>query len=97
MGATKDRISRFRAEIRKIIAEIEAYIGVDRGSNDSEFSFQRQAFEERCDQAKDLARSLSSDSSGESRTLWSLRDGDAHRIHESLKLSLDYFRRDHEH
>lgn len=92
--AAKDCISRFRDEISKIIAEIEDYIGTGRGTDDREFRFQRRAFRERCDQAENLDKALDSPQ-GENE--WSLHDGDAHRIQESLQLSLDYFRREQNH
>ena len=87
----------FGTEIRKLIAEIKSCIKSQRGKSqqdagDREFDLQWQAFGERCDQAKHLTRSLESSGPGEADSQWSLRDGDAHRIEESLKLSLDYFR-----
>ena len=94
MRATKSPTNRFRAEIRNIITEIEACIGLGQGGQDREYRFQRRAFEERCSQAEHLTAALGPAASGNAQTWWLLHDGDAHRVHESLKLSLDYFRRD---
>jgi len=57
-------------------------------NRDREFNFQHEAFQERCDQAKSLTSRLRDKAYSE----WSMRSGDAHRIQESLKLSLAYFR-----
>jgi len=92
MAYARQRIIRFRSEIKKLIAEIHDYIGQDGSPRDREFRFQRQAFHERCDQAEQLTRQLDSEDDAKNQGAWSLRDGDARRIHESLKLSLDYFR-----
>jgi hypothetical protein len=92
MASTKYGIEQFRAEIRNLIAEIRSCIQSQDETRDREFDLQRQAFRERCDQAAHLTRSLESGGPDESEIRWSLRDGDAHRIEESLKLSLDYFR-----
>ena len=94
MGSSKYGITQFRAEIRKLIAEIGTYIRAGRDTTDREYGLQQQAFEERCRQADQLATTLGSATPGEAGDPWALRDGDAHRIQESLKLSLDYFRRD---
>ena len=53
-----------------------------------EAAFQREAFRERCHQARVLASRLAA----ANRSEWSLRSGDAHRVQESLKMSLAYFR-----
>jgi hypothetical protein len=92
MASTKYGIAQFRTEIRNLIAEIKSCIQSQDELQDREFDLQRQAFHERCDQAHHLTRSLESGQPDESEIRWSLRDGDAHRIEESLKLSLDYFR-----
>lgn len=92
MASTKHGIAQFRTEIRNLIAEIKSYIQSRDETRDREFDLQRQAFRERCDQADHLTRSLESGRPDEGESRWSLRDGDAHRIEESLKLSLDYFR-----
>ena len=81
-------IKQFRAEISRLIAEIEAYISPDAESENREFYFQREAFQERRSQAERFTNRL--ESYRESQQ--SLLEGDAHRIQESLKLSLDYFR-----
>jgi hypothetical protein len=92
MAGSKNPIKHFRTEIRKIIAEIEACIRVSRSTPDREYEFQRRAFEERCGQAEQLTTTLEPAASGGAKARWSVRDGDAHRIQESLKLSLDFFR-----
>jgi hypothetical protein len=93
MASSKQRVSRFRSQIRRLIAEIEACMHAGRRDADRECQFQTQAFQERCGQAEQLTSQLDA-VTAKDRTGWSLRDGDAHRIHESLKLSLDYFSRD---
>jgi hypothetical protein len=92
MASTKYGIAQFRTEIRNLIAEIKSCIQVQPRSGDREFDFQQRAFRERCDQADHLTRSLESGPAAEAEGRWLLRDGDAQRIEESLKLSLDYFR-----
>ena len=91
MASRKYGVAEFGTEIRNLINEIKSYIK-SQDARDREFDLQWQAFRERCDQAKHLTRSLESSGPGEADSQWSLRDGDAHRIEESLKLSLDYFR-----
>lgn len=81
-------IEQFRAEISRLIAEIEAYMRPDVDTGDREFFFQREAFQERRGQAERLTERLAS----YRKSQQSLLEGDAHRIRESLKLSLDYFR-----
>jgi hypothetical protein len=92
MASTKYGIAQFRTEIRNLIAEIKSCVNPQRETGDREFNLQWQAFRERCDQADHLAGSLDSEIPGRAESQWRLRDGDAHRIEESLKLSLDYFR-----
>ena len=82
-------VAQYRNELTALIAEIEACMGATTSSRDRESDFQHEAFRERCQQAILLAGRLAASGHAE----WSLRSGDAHRIHESLKLSLDYFRR----
>jgi hypothetical protein len=91
MASTKSTIAQFRSEIKHLIDEIKSCIHSDRENADREFDLQQQAFRERCNQADDLTTYLGSAPDGD-ESRWSLRDGDAHRIEESLKLSLDYFR-----
>jgi len=89
--ATKDHpVIRFRSDITSLIAEVESCMPAEQPPRDREFGLQREAFRERCRQAKNLANRLGADN----RFEWCLRSGDAHRIQESLKLSLAYFRRD---
>jgi len=57
---------------------------------DREYQLQRAAFEERAGRAQQLADEIALDE----QTLWSLRDGDAQRAEDSLRLSLNYFRSD---
>jgi len=97
MAYTRQRISRFRSEIKKLIAEIQDYIPQNGSPRDREFHFQRQAFKERCDQAEQLTRQLDAEDDAKKQSAWSRRDGDARRIRESLKLSLDYFRQNERH
>jgi hypothetical protein len=87
--ATKNHpASKFRCEITALIAEVEAYLRSTPADLDREFDYQREAFRERCHQAKKLVGRFGPTN----RSEWSLRSGDAHRIEESLKLSLAYFR-----
>jgi len=87
--ATKSHpASQFHAEIAALIAEVEACLRSTPVRRDREFDFQREAFNERCRQAKTLAARLAA----RNRTEWSLRSGDAYRIRASLQLSLNYFR-----
>jgi len=78
--------TQFRSDIAALIAEIETCMGS--ASTNRESVLQREAFRERCHQAKTLAGRLAQ----ANRSEWFLRSGDAYRIHESLKLSLAYFR-----
>ncbi|MDH3512600.1 MAG: hypothetical protein OER85_17280 [Gammaproteobacteria bacterium] len=81
-------IEQFRTEISRLIAEIEAYMRPDADTGDREFFFQREAFQERRSQAERLSERLASYRQSQQPLL----EGDAHRIRDSLKLSLDYFR-----
>lgn len=88
MSTNVSRFSQFRSDIHGLIAEIEHHIrrrplGVDR-----EFRLQCEAFEERCLRAECLEQEIAADE----QTQWGLRDGDAQRLQDSLRLSLDYFR-----
>jgi hypothetical protein len=83
-------IEKFCSEISRITAEIQALIRTENDEADREREFQTQAFQERCSQAEQLTSQLHATDIGSGI----LRDGDAHRVQESLKLSLAYFRRD---
>lgn len=87
-------VNRFRQEISKLIEEIEGCIRCGQGAQDREYDLQQRAFEERRSQARQLTDSLGCDGSRAALEQWATRDGDAHRIHESLQLSLDFFRND---
>jgi hypothetical protein len=78
----------FSSKIAALIAEIEACLGTSEPSADREARLQREAFLDRSQQARNFARRLASASEQE----WSRRSGDAHRIHQALRHSLDYFR-----
>ena len=80
--------SQFRYDIATLIAEVETCLRSTPTNRDREFDYQREAFRERCHQAKSLVGRFGPTN----RSEWSLRSGDAHRIQESLKLSLAYFR-----
>lgn len=87
--ATKNHpASKFQSDIVALIAEIEACMPAAPKKRDREFSYQHDAFHERCDQAKMLGDRLGMPNGSE----WFMRSGDAYRIEESLKLSLAYFR-----
>ena len=88
MPANSSRFREFRSDIRKLIAEIEQHIRRRPPAKDREYSLQREAFEERVERAERLADEISVDE----QALWGLHDGDAQRVHDSLRLSLDYFR-----
>jgi len=90
MPSSPTRFSQFRTDIRKLIAEIENYVGATPRAGDREYRLQREAFEERAQRAQQLAEEISTDE----QTRWGLRDGDARRAEASLRLSLDYFRSD---
>lgn len=88
MPESSTRFRQFRSDIRKLIDEIEKCVRSERRDSDREYRLQREAFEERCQRAAQLTEQISTDE----QTWWGLRDGDAQRIHDSLRLSLDYFR-----
>ncbi len=88
MSRSANFIEQFRSEISRLIAEIEAYMRPDMGTGDRESFFQREAFQERRSQAERLSERLASYRKSQQPLL----EGDAYRIQESLKLSLDYFR-----
>ena len=90
MPESSTRFTQFRSDIRRLIAEIEKYVRTAPRVGDREYRLQRQAFEERAARAKQLAEEISSDE----QMWWGLRDGDAQRVKDSLRLSLDYFRSD---
>lgn len=90
MSANPSRFRQFRSDIRKLIAEIEKHVCRRPGNPDREFDMQREAFEERCERAQRLTDEIAADEQNQ----WGLRDGDAQRVHDSLRLSLDYFRSD---
>jgi len=80
--------TQFRDEIAALISEVETCMRSVQTNRDREFSFQHEAFQERCEQANSRTSRLKN----KTRSEWSMRSGDAHRIQESLKLSLAYFR-----
>ncbi len=87
--AQKDHpATKFRHEIKALIAEVEACMPPVSKDCDREFNLQREAFDERRQQATALSGQLGIAQHSE----WCMRSGDAHRIHEALKLSLTYFR-----
>ncbi|MFQ5634798.1 MAG: hypothetical protein ACE5G3_05665 [Gammaproteobacteria bacterium] len=90
MPARRSRFSQFRSDVRRLIAEIEKHVRACRRDADREYRLQREAFEERRAHASRLTEEIAADE----QTQWGLRDGDAQRVHESLRLSLDYFRSD---
>lgn len=81
-------VEQFRADISRLITEIEACMRPAEDPQNREFSFQQEAFQERRNQAKRLSKRLAMCRKSQQPLL----EGDAHRIHESLKLSLNYFR-----
>ena len=91
MPAPPPRFSQFRSDIRNLVAEIETHVRPRRG--DREYRFQYEAFAQRRDQAQQLQAEIA----GDEQTHWNLRTGDAQRIEDSLRLSLDYFRTDTPH
>jgi len=83
--ATKNHpVTKFRSDIAALIAEVENCMRSVPATRGREAELQHEAFRERCCQAKVLAAA--------NRSEWTLRSGDAHRVRESLKLSLAYFR-----
>lgn len=90
MPESSTRFTQFRSDIRRLIAEIEKYVRASARDGDREYRLQREAFLERCARAKQLTEEISNDE----QAWWGLRDGDAQRVEDSLRLSLDYFRSD---
>lgn len=88
MAHSPTRFSQFRSDIRTLIEEIEKCVSAKPRHADREYRLQRAAFEERCEQARRLTEEIQADE----QTWWNLRDGDAQRVQESLRLSLHYFR-----
>ena len=88
MSRSGNFIEQIRIEISRLIAEIEAYMRPDESTGDRELFFQREAFRERCSQAERLSERIAS----YRKNQHSLLEGDAHRIKDSLQVSLDYFR-----
>jgi len=88
MPGSVNFIEQIRSEISRLIAEIETYMRPHGGTADREHFFQREAFQERRGQAERLSERIASYRKNQQILL----EGDAHRIKESLKLSLDYFR-----
>ena len=87
MDAATFQPQRFQAEIGSLIDEVEACLNA--AGDDREARLQREAFRERCERARSLARRLADAADSEQRLL----DGDAHRLREALALSRDFFRR----
>ena len=90
MSASLSRFTQFRADVRRLISEIEKHMQAKPRRPDREYALQCEVFEERCDRARALADEIAADE----QTMWGLRDGDAQRLQDSLMLSLDYFRPD---
>jgi hypothetical protein len=88
MSSAANFIEQFRADISRLISEIETCMGPAKDPENREFTFQREAFRERRHQAQRLSKRLAACRESQQTLL----EGDAYRIHESLKLSLDYFR-----
>jgi hypothetical protein len=88
MSRSGNFIEQIRTEIGRLIAEIEAYMRPDPVAGDRELFFQREVFQERRSQAERLSERIASYRKNQQ----SLLEGDAHRIKESLELSLNYFR-----
>ena len=88
MAAQRPHGHHFNIRIAALIAEVEACLQHSLPAGDRESRLQREAFRERCHQARKLAERLAT--AGEHE--WSLSSGDAHRIHRSLQHSLAYFR-----
>jgi len=86
MAAKDHPETQFRSAIAALIAEIETCLGAAPTNRESDL--QREAFRERCHQARTLAGRMADTN----RSEWLLRSGDAYRIQQSLKLSLAYFR-----
>ena len=88
MSRSASFIEQIRAEIGRLIAEIEAHMRPGESTADRELFFQREAFQERRTQAERLSERIASYRKNQQ----SLLEGDAYRIKESLELSLNYFR-----
>lgn len=89
MTVTCTKPLEFRNEIETLIAEIDACIPDASVASDREHELQEQVYRERCSQARSLSEMLIAH--GGQR--WAQLDGDAHRIREALRMSLDFFRR----
>lgn len=87
MAADDEPTAEFQSETAALIAEVEACLIRSREQRDREYRYQKQAFRERCEQARRLARRDTG-----RWTDWQLRSGDAYRVTQSLRLSLAYFR-----
>ncbi|MGI9330529.1 MAG: hypothetical protein ACR2QB_07395 [Gammaproteobacteria bacterium] len=87
MDAAPTPTDRFSNEIRSLIRDTEACLA--HAGDDREASLQREAFQERCQQALALARRLAKASPTEADQM----DGDAWRARHSLTLSREFFRR----
>ena len=90
MPANPTRFNQFRSDIRQLIDEVEKHLRHQPTADDREYRLQREAFEERRNKAHDLTAQIETDEP----TQWGLRDGDAKRVHDSLRLSLNFFRPD---
>lgn len=90
MSSKPMRFSQFRTDIRQLIDEVEQHLSARPSAGDREYRLQREAFEERRNNARQLTAQIESDE----RKQWHLRDGDAERVQESLRLSLHFFRPD---
>ena len=86
MDAAPPLTRRFARELRALIRATERCLS--KAGEDREAELQREAFRERCDRARALAKRLSKASPEEAGLL----DGDASRALDSLALSLDFFR-----
>ena len=90
MPANPSRFNQFRSDIRQLIDEVERHLRTRPGTDDREYRLQREVFEERRNHAQDLTAQIETDEP----TQWGLRDGDAKRVQDSLRLSLNFFRPD---
>jgi hypothetical protein len=90
MSSKPMRFNQFRSDIRQLIDEVEQHLSARPNASDREYRLQREAFEERRSNARQLTAQIESNE----QIQWGLRDGDAQRVHESLRLSLNYFRPD---
>ena len=89
MAANQHPGDRFTLNISALIAEIESCLEKTPSVSDRESTLQREAFRERSNQARCLVDRLAARGANE----WSLCSGEAHRLQESLQLSLRFFRR----